>query len=384
MSTLISRDIALAHHWAVSMRGGEKVLEALATMFPEAPIHTLVARPENLSETLRRHRFVTSPLQLLPGGARHYKKLLPLFPWAIRRLRVAPGTRVVISSDASMIKGLTVPDGAVHICYCHSPPRYLWDMTDTYLQSTAGLGAIGRAVFRWVIPRARRFDRAAADRVTHFIANSAFVQQRIRAFYGREAEIIHPPVDVEAFDAGRARKDFYLLVSELVPYKRADLAVEAFRQTGRRLVVIGDGSEMVSLRASAPANVEFLGRQPFAVLKEHFETCRAFLYPQIEDFGITAVEAQAAGSPVLAYRAGGALDTVLENETGLFFDRQDAAALADAVERAERTAFSPAACRANAGQFQARHFTEKITAFIARATTAAPGLSPRCPSEKTS
>ena len=384
MSAPFPQDIALAHHWAVSMRGGEKVLEALAAMFPEAPIHTLVARPENLSETLRRHRFVTSPLQRLPGGARHYKKLLPLFPWAIRQMRVAPGTRVVISSDASMIKGLTVPDGAVHICYCHSPPRYLWDMTDTYLQSTAGLGAIGRAVLRRVIPRARRFDRAAAERVTHFIANSSFVQQRIRDFYGREAEIIHPPVDVEAFDPGRARKDFYLLVSELVPYKRVDLAVEAFRLTGRRLVVIGDGSEMASLRANAPANVEFLGRQPFAVLKEHFETCRAFLYPQIEDFGITAVEAQAAGSPVLAYRAGGALDTVLENETGIFFDRQDAAALAAAVERAERTAFSSAACRANAGRFHARHFTEKITAFIARAMSAAPAFSSRCSSGRTS
>ena len=372
MSAPISNDIALAHHWAVSMRGGEKVLEALAEMFPQAPIYTLVAQPENLSATLRPRRYVTSPLQRLPGGARHYKKLLPLFMWAIPRLRVAAGLRLVVSSDASMIKGLTVPEGATHICYCHSPPRYLWDMADTYLQTTAGLGALGRAVFRWVIPRARRFDRAAAQRVTHFIANSTFVQQRIRDFYGREAEVIHPPVEVEAFDPKRERKDFYLLVSELVPYKRVDLAVEAFRQTGRRLVVIGDGSEMAALRASAPANVEFLGRQPFAVLKEHFETCRAFLYPQIEDFGITAVEAQAAGSPVIAFRAGGALDTVIENETGLFFDRQDAAALAGAVERAERTTFSSAACRANAERFHARHFNAKIAAFIARTTGSTP------------
>ena len=372
MSAPLSQDIALAHHWAVSMRGGEKVLEALAAMFPEAPIYTLVAQPENLSAPLRLHRFITSPLQRVPGGPRHYKKLLPLFAWAIPRLRVAAGTRIVISSDASMIKGLTVPGGAIHICYCHSPPRYLWDMADTYLKTTAGLGAVGRAVFRWVIPRAQRFDREAAQRVTHFIANSAFVQRRIRDFYGREAEVIHPPVDVGAFEAGRARQDFYLLVSELVPYKRVDLAVEAFRKTGRRLVVIGDGSEMASLRASAPANVEFLGRQPFAVLKEHFETCRAFLYPQIEDFGITAVEAQAAGSPVIAFRAGGALDTVIENETGLFFDRQDAAALADAVERAERTVFSAAACRENAGRFHARHFVEKIAAFISRTTGVTP------------
>ena len=372
MTGPLRQDVALAHHWAVSMRGGEKVLEALAEMFPEAPIYTLVAQPENLSATLRRHRFVTSPLQRLPGGARHYKKLLPLFAWAIRRLRVAPGTRVVLSSDASLIKGLSLPEGATHICYCHSPPRYLWDMAETYLQTTAGLGLIGRAVFRWVIPRAQRFDRAAADRVTHFIANSAFVQKRIRDFYGRDAEIIHPPVDVEAFNPSRERQDFYLLVSELVPYKRVDLAVEAFRQTGRRLIVIGDGSEMASLRASAPANVEFLGRQPFAVLKEHFETCRAFLYPQVEDFGITAVEAQAAGAPVLAFRGGGALETVIENETGLFFDRQDSASLAAAVGRAEQMPFSSAACRRNAERFHPRHFREKIASFLTRTT----GLKP--------
>jgi glycosyltransferase involved in cell wall biosynthesis len=360
-----AHDAALAHHWAVGMRGGEKVLEALGGMFPEAPIYTLVAKPENLSESLRRHRFITSPLQRLPGGARHYKKLLPLFPWAIRRLRVADGTRVVISSDASMIKGLTVPEGAVHICYCHSPPRYLWDMSDIYLKNTAGLGAIGGAVFRSVIPRARSFDRAAAGRVTHFIANSAFVQKRIRDFYGRDAEVIHPPVDVDAFDAGRARADFYLLVSELVPYKRVDLAVEAFRKTGRRLVVIGDGSEMAALRASAPANVEFLGRQPFPVLREHFETCRAFLYPQIEDFGITAVEAQAAGSPVIAYRAGGALETVIEGETGIFFGEQSAASLAEAVMACEGGTFDSGRCRANAERFRAASFRDNIAAFLA-------------------
>lgn len=357
-------EVALAHHWCVTMRGGEKVLENLCALFPTAPIYTLVAQPENLSAKLRARRFVTSPLQRLPGAARHYKKMLPLFAAAIRRLRVPEGTRLVVSSDASLIKGLTVPAGAMHICYCHSPPRYLWDMAETYMQTAAGLGGFGRAVFRWVIPRARRFDRAAADRVTHFIANSAFVQQRIRDFYGREAEVIHPPVEVDDFTPTRARKDFYLLVSELVPYKRVDLAVEAFRQTGRRLVIIGDGSEMAALRRAAPANVEFLGRQPFAVLREHFETCRAFLYPQIEDFGITAVEAQAAGSPVLAYRAGGALETVIEGETGLFFDEQSAASLAGAVLAAETRTFDPARCRQNVERFRAAVFRDRIAAFI--------------------
>jgi glycosyltransferase involved in cell wall biosynthesis len=364
--------VALAHHWIVRMRGGERVLEEMCRLFPKSPIYTLVANAEEASATLKEHEFITSPLQRLPGGVRRYKQLLPFYGAAIPRIRVRPGTKLVLTSDASMIKGLSVPAGVPHVCYCHSPPRYLWDMADTYLKTTAGLGVIGRAVFRWTIPRARKFDRAAADRVTHFIANSAFVQKRITDFYERESEVIHPPVDVESFNPDRPRSDFYLLVSELVPYKRVDLAVEAFRKTGRRLVIIGDGSEMKTLRAGAPANVEFLGRQPFSVLKEHFETCRAFLYPQIEDFGITAVEAQAAGAPVLAYRGGGALETVVDNETGLFFDRQDADALSDAVSRAESATFHAAACRQNAARFDPRIFRDKLASFLQRKT----GITP--------
>jgi glycosyltransferase involved in cell wall biosynthesis len=367
-----SAGIVLAHHWLVGMRGGERVLEELCGLYPDAPIYTMVARVSHLSAQLRSHRIITSPLQFIPGAGRSYKNLLPFFPIAIKAMRIAKGTRLVFSTDASLVKGLPIPEGVPHICYCHSPPRYLWDLTETYMNQTSGLGGLGKFVFNAVIPRLRRFDKAAAERVTHFIANSRFVQRRIQDFYGRDSVVVHPPVDVDAFRPDQPREDFYLLVSELTSYKRVDLAVKAFALLkDKRLVVIGSGSELRSLRASAPPNVTFLGRQSFAALKQHYETCRAFLYPQIEDFGITAVEAQAAGSPVIAFRQGGVLDTVEENRSGVFFDEQTPGALAGAIMDFERREerFSPTECRANAERFRPERFREKILALVAEVLT---------------
>lgn len=348
------------------MRGGEKVLEQLCALFPGVPIHTLVADPAALSETIRAHAIVPSLLGRLPGVASHYKALLPLFPEAVRSMRVAPGTQVVVSSDASVVKGLAVPEGTPHVCYCHSPPRYLWDLHEDYVKNTAGLGALGRFVFKAATPRVRQFDLESAQRVTHFIANSRFVQTRIREFYGRDAAVIHPPVDVDAFDSTTAPEDFHLIVSELVPYKRVDLAVDAFNRLGKRLVIIGDGSELRSLRARARANVEFLGRLPTDVVRSHFERCRAFLYPQIEDFGITAVEAQAAGRPVIAFRKGGATDSVIEGRTGVFFDEQSSDGLAAAVVACEAATFDPQACRSNAERFRPEVFRQAVMALLER------------------
>jgi glycosyltransferase involved in cell wall biosynthesis len=365
--------IALAHHWLVGMRGGEKVLEQLCLLFPDAPIYTLVSNRENLSEALRSHPIHESWIQRLPQGRRRYKSLLPLFPLAIGSLRVDAGTDFLFSTDASVIKGLSFAEGTPHVCYCHSPPRYLWEMQETYLRQTGGLGPVGRALFKAVTPGIRAFDRAGADRVTHFIANSRFVQQRIAASYERESAVIYPPVDVDAFDATRVAEDFYLIVTELVAYKRVDLAIDAFNRTGKRLVVLGDGPEGAALRARAGANIEFLGRQPFSVLKDRFERCRAFIYPQIEDFGITAVEAQAAGRPVIALRRGGALETVIEGETGMFFDEQTPESLAACVEAFEERTFSAAACRANAERFRPEAFRDAVRDFL---TEKFPGLFP--------
>jgi glycosyltransferase involved in cell wall biosynthesis len=356
--------IALAHHWLVGMRGGEKVLEQLCLLFPDAPIYTLVSARDKLSETLRSHPIHESWMQRLPQGRQRYKSLLPFFPLAIGNLRVEPEADFLFSTDASVIKGLAYGAGTPHVCYCHSPPRYLWEMQETYLRQTGGLGPVGRALFKAVTPGIRTFDRAGADRVTHFIANSHFVQERIKASYERESEVIYPPVDVDAFDPTREAEDFYLIVTELVAYKRVDLAIDAFNRTGKRLVVLGDGPEAAALRARSGPNIEFLGRQPFTVLKDRFERCRAFIYPQIEDFGITAVEAQAAGRPVIAFRRGGALETVVEGSTGMFFDEQTPESLAECVEAFEERAFSAAACRANAENYRPEAFRDAVRNFL--------------------
>jgi len=367
MSLLSSKRVALAHHWLVGMRGGEKVLEQIGALFPDSPLYTLVARPGKLSPELLEHPIVTSWLQRIPGAPRHYKKLLPLFPAAVGALRVKEPADLVVSSDASVIKGLVAPPGAVHVCYCHSPPRYLWDLQESYMQSAEAGGAAGRLLFRSVIPYVREFDRAAAQRVTHFIANSAFVRERIRNYYDRDSHVIHPPVSLTDFTMSKeAPDDFYLVVSQLVPYKRVDVAVAACSRLGRPLVVIGEGSEQMRLQRVAGPSIRFLGSQPLSVLRDHYRRCRALLFPGIEDFGITPLEAQASGRPVIAFGKGGALETVDGKRTGVFFSEQSAESLIAAIEmfEANETGFDPVACRANAERFGPERFQRDLKAYL--------------------
>jgi glycosyltransferase involved in cell wall biosynthesis len=359
-------NVALAHHWLVRMRGGERVLEQLCLSFEAAPIYTLVARQGTTSALIESHPIVQSRLSRLPFAVTHYRQMLPLFPWAVRTLHVDSATDVLISSDASVIKGLSYREGITHICYCHSPPRYLWDEQDTYLRYTSGLRAGGRPFFRVVSRYVREFDRRAAQRVTHFIANSEFVRSRIARCYGKDADVIHPPVDAGDFTPRKEREGFYLIVSELVAYKRVDLAVQAFNRIGKPLVIIGDGPERAHLTQLARENVRFLGRQPRAEIIGYFERCRGFIHPQVEDFGITAVEAQAAGAPVIALRRGGACETVLDTITGLFFEEGTVDALCDAVERFEKLNFDPLRCAENAHRFRPDVFVTKFRQMLER------------------
>jgi glycosyltransferase involved in cell wall biosynthesis len=355
-------NVAIAHHWLNHYRGGEKVLEQIASIFPGRDIYTLIHNPELQIPGLKGHRIVSSVLNRVPAAVRWYRHLLPLHPWAVDALRVPSHIDVLLSSDAALIKGISVSADTKHVCYCHSPPRYLWELQGEYKKTSLA----ARIALDRFAPMLRRYDYQAAQRVTHFIANSHFVADRIRNYYDRESEVIYPPVAVADFCPNRPRDSFALVISELVPYKRVDIAVEAFNRLGQRLVVIGDGPERKRLESMAKPNVEFLGRQPFATLKSHFETASAFVFPGIEDFGITPVEAQAAGCPVIAFRAGGALETVLEDRTGMFFDEQNAECLASAVEKTKRQSFDPLVCAANASSFSKDIFRQKYLSFLSR------------------
>jgi len=353
--------VALAHHWITSYRGGERVLEQIAAIFPGVDIHTLVHDSNVLVPGLAGHRILPSLLNRLPKITKTYRHLLPIHPWAIRRMQLAEDVQTIISSDASLVKGIATPAGATHVCYCHSPPRYLWELGDDYKNASW----VAHLALDRFAPTLRQFDYLAAQQVTHFIANSRFVAERIARYYHRDAVVVYPPVAVDDFRFDRPREDFYLVISELVPYKRIDLAVQAFNRLGRRLVVIGDGPDRKRLQSLAAANIEFLGRQPFGRLKDHLETAKAFIFPGIEDFGITPVEAQAAGCPVIAFAQGGALETVLQGRTGVFFGEQDAQALAQEVNEFRAADINPLDCRTQAEKFSIQEFQARFSQALA-------------------
>lgn len=355
--------IDLLHHWLVSIRGGERVLEQFCKIFPEADIHSLVKtkNDDGLGKVILKHYIHTTALGSIPQAEKHYKSLLPLFPFVIGRHKVEGD--FILSSDASLIKGMKKDEHVPHVCYCHSPPRYLWDLQDDYLASMGNLKAM---IFKKLTPYLQEFDRKGAQNVDHFIANSNFVKERIKRIYGRESVVIHPPVELDEFHFTQTSKDFYLVVAALVPYKKVDIAVKAFNENGKRLIVIGEGSELGYLRSIAKENVRILGSQSFDVLKEHYQHCKAFVFPGIEDFGITPLEAQASGKPVIAIKKGGALETIIENKTGIFFNEQTPESLNEAINKFESGDhyITPGACRKNAEKFSPERFREEIKEFL--------------------
>jgi len=354
--------VALVHYWLVSMRGGEKVLEELCRLFPQADIFTLVCDESRLSETLRSHRITTSFLQKIPGARRHYTKMLPLMPFALEHFDLQDYD-LVISSESGPAKAVITRPDALHICYCHSPMRYIWDLFHLYRR---GLSWPGRMLMSMTAPFLRVWDVTSAARVDVFVANSGYIASRIHRFYNREASVIHPPVAVEDFRAGDGQGEFYLYAGQLTGYKRADLAVRACSETGRRLLVIGEGEQASQLRDIAGPSVEFLGHQSFEVLADHLRRCRALLFPGTEDFGILPVEAMASGRPVIAFDAGGARETVSHPEVGVRFAEQSVESLVRAIDEfeAREASFDPHAIRRHAERFSTDIFRTRFMALL--------------------
>jgi glycosyltransferase involved in cell wall biosynthesis len=362
---------ALVHDWLTGYRGGEKVLELLCDLLPDSDLYTVIHVPGSTSPRIEDRRIVSSWLSRLPGVRKYYRWLLPLMPSAAASLRLE-GYDLVFAVSHSVAHGVAVAPGTRFIVYCNTPMRYAWRTADNYFPNGRRWDPRYWAL-RAIQPRLREWDRRAASRATEYISNSRNVARRVFECYGRKSEVIYPPVDTEYYrPMDLPRRDFYLWVGALAPYKRIDLAVDAFAELGRPLVVIGEGQDLRRARAKTPPNVQFLGRQPDEVLRRHYATCRALVFPGEEDFGIVPLEAQACGAPVIAFGRGGALETVIDAEgageentgMGILFPEPTVRSLVDAVRRFERLGgrFDPVVIRRNALRFSRRHCTDALRA----------------------
>jgi glycosyltransferase involved in cell wall biosynthesis len=363
--------VALVHDWLTGMRGGEKVLEVFCELFADADIFTLLHAPGSVSPTIERHRIRTSLVQKLPGARAHYRSYLPLFPFAVEQFNLDPYD-LVISSSHCVAKSAITPGRARHLCYCFSPMRYAWDQFEAYF----GEARVGRVRSRWLyrplLSRLARWDAATAARVNRFVAISAHVAARIRRYYNREATIVYPPVDTAFYHpAGIPPRSHFLIVSALVPYKRIDLAIEACARIGAALRIVGDGPERERLERTAGANVTFLGWLSDEDIRDEYRQAAAVLLPGEEDFGIVPVEAQACGRPVVALGRGGALETVVDGETGVFFPDTNPAALAGALQRVTSLRIDADRIRRHAERFSRDRHVAHIREVVAE-TTAAP------------
>jgi glycosyltransferase involved in cell wall biosynthesis len=356
--------VVLAHEWLTGMRGGERVLETLCDRFPSATVCALFADPDTLSPSIRNHRVVTSRLQGIPGITRHYSRFLPLFPAATRGMAARPAD-LMISLSHCVIKGLRKEAGTRHLCYCFTPMRHLWVCPELYI----GRSRLRKVASALVFPSLRRWDLESVANVDMFVAVSRHVRERIREFYSRDSDVVYPPVDTEKWTPPGnpgVQGGFDLIVSALVPYKRIDMAIAAYRRLGFPLRIAGTGSESRRLRAVSARNIEFLGWQSDKSLLELYRTCRLLVFPGEEDFGIVPLEAQACGKPVVAFGVGGVTETVVPGVTGEFFTDAHEDALADAVQRSASANWDTDAIRANAERFSVGRFVEGMDTAIAK------------------
>jgi glycosyltransferase involved in cell wall biosynthesis len=368
--------IAIVHYWFVAHRGGERVVEAIAEMFPQADIFSLVVDPDAVPVSLRTHSIKASFLQKLPRSHRWHQRLLPLYPLALEQFDLT-GYDLVLSSESGPAKGVLTPSGTCHVCYCHSPMRYLWDFYHRY-RNGATLGLWSRPVFTLASHYLRLWDAASANRVDYFAANSRNVASRIRKHYRRDATVIYPPVNVQAGYLAEKTEDYYLVVGQFVDYKRMDLAIAACARLGRRLHVVGKGEQYRRLRKLAGPSIHFCGPLSDKDLQEQYAHCRALLFPGEEDFGIVPVEALSFGRPVIAYERGGATETLNglregsldlpENSTAVFFREQSVDALAEAIcafEQVEHR-FKPTFIKQQASRFAPEHFQRNFGQFLSQ------------------
>jgi glycosyltransferase involved in cell wall biosynthesis len=363
--------IAIVHDWLVTYAGAERVLEQMLICFPHADVFSMVDFLDDQQRGfLQGKRAKTSFVQRLPWAKSKYRSYLPLMPLAVEQLDMS-AYDVVISSSHAVAKGVLVGPDQLHVCMCYSPIRYAWDMQHQYLKESGLDAGIKGWLARWLLHKIRLWDVRTANGVDHFIAISEFIARRIQKAYRRDSQVMYPPVDVAGFELQTNKETFYLTASRMVPYKKLSLIVQAFAQMpDKQLVVIGDGPDFEKIKALAPANMQVLGYQSDAVLKDHMQRARAFVFAAEEDFGITPVEAQACGTPVIAFGKGGALETIrgLDNvqPTGVFFTEQSVPSLVDAVHlfEANMDRITPQACRANAMRFSQERFRKEFTEFV--------------------
>ena len=367
--------VALVHDWLTGLRGGERCLEVFCELFPDAPIYTLIHRKELISQSIERHPIIPSALNVLPFVSKYYRYLLPLFPWAIETFNLE-GFDCILSSTHCVAKGVRVPAGTCHQSYIHTPMRYVWDAHEQYCRGETGFGfeALGMKIFR---SRLQKWDVQSNRDVHNFIANSHHVAERVHRHYRREANVVHPPVDCQAFSISEKDEGFYLMVTAFAPYKRVDLAIQAANELKRPLKIVGQGQEERYLRSIAGPTVDFLGWQGDETVRELYRACRALLFPGEEDFGIVPLEAMACGKPVIAYGKGGVRETVRPLNpipevsqpfapTGVFFYEPSSQALIKAIDLFEsrKNELSPHAIRAHVEPFDRRHFKDRIKQVI--------------------
>jgi len=362
-------NVILAHDWLTGMRGGERVLELLCRAFPDAPIYTLIHNPSAVSNTINSHPIITSWLQHVPGITKRYRNFLPFFPSAVESMKPCQAD-LLISTSHCVAKGLQTREETKHLCYCFTPMRYVWLFHDEYL----GQNRFKRMMLSPVLNRLKSWDRTTSKRVDRFVTLSMHVQKRIQDYYGHEADVVYPPVNTEYWTLepaisnevkqGRDLGKYDLIVSALVPYKRIDLAIKAYSRSGFKLIIAGAGTEFRRLRALAGNNIEFTGWVSDEQIRELYRHCRFLIFPGEEDFGIVPVEAQACGRPVVAFARGGALETVKDGTSGVFFHDQTEDSLLHAVEQCAAQSWNPVAIRANAERFSEDHFIKGLAESI--------------------